>query len=159
VSGGIGSTLVTGGSVSPDGTVVALRTYTEAYLYRAPGGDIPAALRGKPVHIPLPNEVQGEAIAIEPDGTLLSASEGQRQPVRAVHGAVDLLPKAPSRAPSPAPRAKPKPEEPHVAPAHDADGPGKGQGLDTGPAILVAAGMTGLLLLAAKGIKRLRNRG
>jgi hypothetical protein len=155
VSGFIGSAVVTGGSVSRSGNVVALRPYTEAYLYRAPGGDIPAALRSKPVHISLPNEVQGEAIAIEPDGTLLSASEGERQPVRAVRGAVALLPKPP---PAARPAKPAKPDEPAAAPAHDADGKGKGQGLDTGPAILVAAGLTGLIVLGVNGIKRLRKR-
>lgn len=152
VSGFIGSTVVTGGSVSPSGTVVALRTYTEAYLYRAPNGDIPAALRHKPVHIALPNEVQGEAIAIEPDGTLLSASEGRRQPVRAVRGAVALLPQ-----PAPADKpGQPAGRGGRDAVARDADGSGKGQGLDTGPAIVVAAGVTGLIMLAVQGLKRLR---
>lgn len=79
-----GSVLVTGGAVSADGTVVALRTYTDAYLYPAPDGDVAAALRRTPERIPLPGERQGEAIAFEPDGTLLSAGEGEGQPVAAV---------------------------------------------------------------------------
>ncbi|WP_209672090.1 hypothetical protein [Amycolatopsis magusensis] len=88
--GGVGSMLVTGGAVSPDGKTVALRTYTDAYLYPAPDGDVAAALKRNPVRVPLPNEPQGEAIAFEPDGTLLSASEGTGQPVRAVRGAAAL---------------------------------------------------------------------
>ncbi len=38
-----GSTLVTGGAVSADGTVAALRTYTDVYLFSAPDGDLARA--------------------------------------------------------------------------------------------------------------------
>nr|WP_245788419.1 esterase-like activity of phytase family protein [Amycolatopsis marina] len=90
--GATGSVLVTGGAVSADGTVIALRTYTDAYLYRVPDGDIPAALRSAPVRVPLADENQGEAIAFTPDGSLLSASEGTGEPVRSVPGATGLVP-------------------------------------------------------------------
>lgn len=95
--GAIGSVLVTGGASSADGTVVALRTYTDAYVYPAPDGDVLAALQRTPVRIPLPGEKQGEAIAFDPDGTLLSGSEGVGEPIRAVRGAAAL---AASAAPS-----------------------------------------------------------
>jgi hypothetical protein len=91
VPGNVGSRTVTGGAVSADGTVVALRTYTDAYLYSAPDKDVAKALTGEPVRVPLPNEAQGEAIAFEPDGSLLSASEKTGQPVRLVAKAVDLV--------------------------------------------------------------------
>lgn len=87
---GLGSSLVTGAGVSPDGTVLALRTYTDAYLYGAPGGDVVAALRRPPIRIPLPDEPQGEAVALAADGTLLSGSEGGA-PIRAVRRATALL--------------------------------------------------------------------
>lgn len=93
--GGTGSVTITGGAISRDGAVVALRTYTDAYLYPAPDGDVVAALARKPVRVPLPNEQQGEAIAFEPDGTLLSAGEGIGQKVRALAGATRLV--APAR--------------------------------------------------------------
>ncbi|PXY19754.1 hypothetical protein BAY60_33110 [Prauserella muralis] len=89
--GSAGSLLVTGAATSADGTVVALRTYTDAYLYPAPDGDIVAALQRQPVRVALPNEPQGEAIAFEPDGTLLSGTEGAGSAVRAVRGATDLV--------------------------------------------------------------------
>jgi 1-acyl-sn-glycerol-3-phosphate acyltransferase len=38
----------------------------------------------------LPGEKQGEAIGFDPDGTLLSGSEGVGQPLRAVRGAAAL---------------------------------------------------------------------
>ncbi|MEV6875021.1 esterase-like activity of phytase family protein [Amycolatopsis sp. NPDC051128] len=88
--GSIGSALVTGGASMADGSVVALRTYTDAYVYAAPDGDVAAALRRTPVRIPLPGEKQGEAIAFDPDGTLLSGGEGVGQPLRAVRGAAAL---------------------------------------------------------------------
>ncbi|MEQ0564628.1 hypothetical protein ABJI51_36605 [Amycolatopsis sp. NEAU-NG30] len=88
--GSIGSVLVTGGASTADGSVVALRTYTDAYLYAAPDGDVLAALQRNPVRIPLPGEKQGEAIAFDPDGTLISGSEGVGQPLRVVKGAAAL---------------------------------------------------------------------
>ena len=95
----IGSGVVTGGAVSADGMIVAIRTYTDAYLYSAPDGNILAALGREPVRVPLPNEPQGEAIAFAPDGTLLSASEGVGQPIRAVADAVARVPRAATAAP------------------------------------------------------------
>jgi hypothetical protein len=88
--GSIGSVLVTGGASMADSSVVALRTYTDAYVYAAPDGDVLAALQRTPVRIPLPGEKQGESIAFDPDGTLLSGSEGVGQPLRTVRGAAAL---------------------------------------------------------------------
>lgn len=88
--GSFGSVLVTGGASTADGSVVALRTYTDAYVYAAPDGDVLAALQRTPVRIPLAGETQGEALAFEPDGTLLSGSEHVGQPLRAVRGAAAL---------------------------------------------------------------------
>ena len=88
--GSFGSALITGAASSADGSVLALRTYTDAYLYPAPDGDVVAAFSRPPLRVPLPGETQGEAIAFTPDGTLLSASEGG-DPLRAVPGAAQLL--------------------------------------------------------------------
>lgn len=91
-----GSILVTGGAVSADGRVVAVRTYTDVYLYPAPDGDIAAALTtATPVRVPMPNQPQGEAIAFTPDGDLLSASEangGPLPPIQILRGATGLVP-------------------------------------------------------------------
>jgi hypothetical protein len=105
VAGSIGSRVVTGAAVSADGSVVALRTYNDAYLFPVPNGDLPAALTSDPVRVPLPDEPQGEAIAFEPDGTLISGSEfgqGASSGIRAVAGAAALAtPKPPAPAPVP----------------------------------------------------------
>ena len=130
----VGSVLVTGGAVSPDGTVVALRTYTDAYVYAAPDGDILAALESEPVRVPLAGEAQGEAIAIEPDGTLVSVSEGLRSPVRTVTG---VAPAPPTTTTTTNPPAQDK----TAAPAAEDDG------LATIPAIGVTAVVVGLVLL------------
>ena len=69
---------MTGGAVSADGRVVALRTYTDAWLFAVPdGGGVADALRATPVQVPLPGEPQGEAVAFAADGTLLSGSEAR----------------------------------------------------------------------------------
>ncbi len=96
--GGLGSRMVTGAAASADGRVVALRTYTDAWLYTVPDGDLGAALAGVPVRVPLPDEPQGEAIAFEPDGTLVSGSEargGRLGEIRTVAGAAGLAGTAP----------------------------------------------------------------
>jgi MYXO-CTERM domain-containing protein len=93
--------VVTGGAMSRDGRVAALRTYTDAYLFPVPDGDLAKALEADPVRVPLAGEPQGEAIAFDPDGTLLSASEfgsaGASSTVRAVAGAAaSAVPPAPT---------------------------------------------------------------
>lgn len=85
--GSIGSMTVTGAASMADGSVVALRTYTDAYLYAVTDGDLAGALQRTPVRVPLPNEAQGEALAFDPDGTLLSGGEGVGEQIRAVRGA------------------------------------------------------------------------
>jgi hypothetical protein len=75
--GRAGQLLVTGGAVSGDGTRLALRTYTDAYVWPLAGSDIPGALAAAPVRIPLPESPQGEAISFSADGQqLVVASEG-----------------------------------------------------------------------------------
>ncbi|GAA3037781.1 hypothetical protein [Actinokineospora globicatena] len=136
VNPAIGSMVVTGGSVSSDGTIVVLRTYTDAYLYPAPDGDIMAALKRKPARVPLPDEEQGEAIALEPDGTLVSGSEGVGSPIRVVKGAAALLTTEaapPSGTDAATPTATGKPAE--------------GNGMSTVPALGIAAVAIGGTLL------------
>jgi hypothetical protein len=94
--GAVGSLVVTGAAASADGKVVALRSYTDAWLYPAPDGDPAMALTEDPapVRVPLPDEPQGEAIAFTPDGSLVSGSEtrgGVRGVVRVVPGAAALV--------------------------------------------------------------------
>ena len=67
--GRIGQVLVTGAAISPDRTRVALRTYTTAYEWDVPDGDIVKAITtGTPRITQLPDEPQGESIAYSLDG-------------------------------------------------------------------------------------------
>src|SRR4051812_14815130 len=75
--GRAGQLLVTGGAVSADGQRIALRTYTDAYVWPLVGSDVVGALSGEPVRVPLPEAPQGEAIAVGAnDRDLLVAGEG-----------------------------------------------------------------------------------
>jgi hypothetical protein len=144
-----GSVTITGGAVSPDGKVVALRTYTDAYLYPAPDGNVVKALTAEPVRVPLPNEAQGEAIAFARNGTLLSAPGRTGQPVRAIANAADLV--APNLAPGRANQGKaPESAAPRpLTPASDAT-------VQQGIPVVPAAGVTILLMLAVLGGLRWR---
>jgi hypothetical protein len=118
--GGIGSRLVTGAALSADGTVAAVRTYTDAWLFPVSGGDLVAAFNQTPVRVPLPDEPQGEAVAFDPDGTLLSGSETRRGvlgEIRAVGGATALAREPGPVAPLPPPEVAPEPGQPSWLPA------------------------------------------
>lgn len=84
--GAASQVLVTGGAVAPDGRRLVLRTYTDAYLWDVPGGDVADALaNGRPTRVPLPATAQGEAVTFAPDGrTLLTSTEGLPAPVHVV---------------------------------------------------------------------------
>ena len=75
--GRAGQLMITGGAVSADGSRLALRTYTDAYVWPLAGSDVPGALAVPPVRVPLPESPQGEAISFSADNQqLLVASEG-----------------------------------------------------------------------------------
>ncbi len=92
---GASSSMITGGAVSEDGTVAAVRTYTDVYLFHAPDRDIAAALSSGPdLRIAVAGEPQGEAIAFTSDGDLLTASEATSEfaampPIRVLRGVTD----------------------------------------------------------------------
>jgi hypothetical protein len=75
--------LVTGGDVAADGSIVALRTYTDVLLWdRADGQSVAEALAGTPCSAPAPAEIQGEAVALDPDGRgYVTLGEGLRAPL------------------------------------------------------------------------------
>ncbi|MEE9205670.1 MAG: hypothetical protein V3U50_01670 [Acidimicrobiia bacterium] len=68
--------LVTAGSISPDGSVIALRTYLDVWLWeRRTGETVADALRGVPCRAPAAAEPQGEALGFDGTG-YLTISEG-----------------------------------------------------------------------------------
>ncbi|RBY76174.1 hypothetical protein DQ239_14335 [Blastococcus sp. TF02-09] len=75
--GRAGQLLVTGGAVAGDGHALALRTYTDAYVWPLVGSDVVGALAGTPARTALPESPQGEAISFTGDNRqLVVASEG-----------------------------------------------------------------------------------
>ena len=93
--GRAGQLMATGGAVSRDGALVALRTYTDAYVWPLSGSDVAAALGGTPVRIALPPAPQGEAISFSADDRqLVVAGEGLPGDVTLVPAAAQLAPVA-----------------------------------------------------------------
>jgi hypothetical protein len=74
--GQAGQVLVTGGAVAADGSRIALRTYTDAYIWPLAGSDVVGALATPPVRVALPESPQGEAVSFTADSrSLVVASE------------------------------------------------------------------------------------
>jgi len=105
--GRAGQLMVTGGAVSPDGAELALRTYTDAYVWSLTGSDVAGALGTPPVRVALPPSPQGEAIAFAADGRSLVVS-GEGLPA-----AVTVLPAVGALSPA----AATAPADPAVDPA------------------------------------------
>jgi hypothetical protein len=67
--GRIARRVITGGANSPDGSRVALRTYTDAFEFDVSDGDVVAAITSQEPRItPLPDEPWGESITYTTDG-------------------------------------------------------------------------------------------
>jgi hypothetical protein len=93
--GRAGQLMVTGGAVSGDGRLMALRTYTDAYLWPLPDSDVAAALEAEPIRVPLPDSPQGEAISFATDNRrVVIASEGSPSAVVVVPTDEPLAPVA-----------------------------------------------------------------
>ena len=107
--GGLAQLLVTAGDISPDGTRVALRSYTDVYEWAVDGDDVAAAFRGTPSVTPLPETRQGEGLAYTADGTaLLLSTEGEGAPVHRVPSAAQVGAE-PTAEPTAVPGAEPPP--------------------------------------------------
>lgn len=153
---GINLPAITGGAVSADGAVAALRTYTDVYLYPVGAGGVAEALAGKPVRIPLPDQPQGEAIAFTADGDLLAGSEaagGVLPPIMVLRGAAALAGPAKAAGPAsaaspgnlaggaePPPAAGPQSGSGAGAPAEPARGSAQRWGIGIAAAVVLAAG-------------------
>jgi hypothetical protein len=144
--GGLGEVLVTGAAVSPDRRRVVLRTYTAAYEWDVPDGDIVKAITtGTPRVTALPDEPQGEAIAYSSDGTAFLTMSDQPGPttlrshVPSTSTLVTVPPSSPAVAIPPA-----RPKEPSGLPLW----------------LSIAAGLAGLGLAAAGylGLRHARAR-
>lgn len=144
--GALGQLLVTGAAMSADGRLAVIRTYTDAYLYVVPDGDLPAGLRGTPVRIALPPAPQGEAIAFGAGSDLVLASEG-------VPFDLTVLPAAPGRTAPPGNGASADRTGSDPAPAAEATGP-RWPGVGMVGAVAGAGAATLLLFLVAARSRR-----
>jgi len=76
-----------GGDISPDGSLIAIRSYTKAMVWRRTGGSIAATLDNRPPDtvVDLLPSPQGEAICWAADSGsrqgIYVTSEGVRQPI------------------------------------------------------------------------------
>ncbi len=100
----IGQLTATGAACSRDGSILAVRTYTDAYVWPVRNRDVAAAIQAGPVRIALPAQAQGEGIAVDADHLLLD-SEGVDSAVYEVELPESVtrprpVPSAASRAPS-----------------------------------------------------------
>ena len=145
-----GGAIVTGAALSPDGTRVVIRTYSDAYEYAVAGGDIVTAVQGEPIGVtPLPNEPKGEAITYSADGTqFITASSGA--------SGITLLTYTPYEAPEVIPTTA------ATTPPADEGGGGLLGRFDMSELtrIIAAVGVVGLVLAIAGiiGIRRARRR-
>ncbi len=81
-AGSFGRVLVTAGDIAPDGSRIALRTYTDLLEWPLGDRDVGKALEGTPTVTPLPATPQGEGLAYRADGrAVLTSSEGAGSPV------------------------------------------------------------------------------
>jgi hypothetical protein len=94
-----GQLTATGAALSRDGSMLAVRTYTDAYLWRVRAGSVVAAITAAPVRVALPAQPQGEGIGFD-GARLLIDSEGVGSAVYAVAVPV-ITPAAQSPSPSP----------------------------------------------------------
>lgn len=142
--GRAGQLLVTGGAVSRDGQRIALRTYTDAYVWPLTDSDVAGALGGSPVRVPLPDSPQGEAIAFAGnDRDLLVSGEG-------LPAALTLVPVAADLAPAPAADA-PDDDDGAATAAMDLT-----RGVDPLTAVLIAAGVATVLVWVGGRLRRRR---
>jgi hypothetical protein len=96
-----GQVVATSAAFSADGSLFALRTYSDAYIWRVGPSGLRAALRSAPTRVALPRQRQGEGIAVTGRGLVVD-SEGRGSAVYAVPLPSALAAPGPS---SPAPTA------------------------------------------------------
>lgn len=130
---GSAPSLITDGAFLPDGKHLVLRNYARGFMLTWPGLEQVASFA-------LPNQQQGEAIAVAADGSLLLSSEGVHAPVWRM-APPPLTTATPSASPTPEPGGTAQPEG---AAEPSAPGPDRtwwfvGGGFAAGAVLLFAA--------------------
>ena len=150
--GRTGQLLVTGGAVAADGRHLALRTYTDAYVWSLTGSDVPGALQAEPLAVvALPDAPQGEAISFAADSrSLILGSEG-------VDSVITAVPATPA---TDDPTADPTTDPVADPAAESGSGTASTDAFDTSPAT-VTAGLIAVAVVFAVVwlIRRIRRKG
>ena len=118
------------------GTTLAIRNYTDAYVWQLHPDGLTTTLAEPGTLIPLPSQRQGEGLAFTPDGTaLLLSSEGEHAQLLEVGLPVEA--RAAPAPPTPSP-TEPVVTEPAAAPEPAVDVPASVNPLIVGAAAVVA---------------------
>jgi hypothetical protein len=144
--------LATGATLSPNGRLLVIRTYTDAYVWHVRRGDVAAAIKPRPERVAIPLQLQGEGVCFDGRSLVLD-SEGKVTPVYQVPlpGASIPLPRESQSVPTASTRpSAPSPSRPTPAAQHRSSAP------KATPYVLAAAGFV-LLLIGAVALSR-RNR-
>lgn len=145
--------LVTGGEFLPDGEHVLLRTYGAASVFTFPAFELVGT-------VTLPEQEQGEALSVGPDGRVLVSSEGLNTKVLRIElpaGIADGRSESPAETASSSPRASSTdaPEAAHDVAAQAR--PESSERSDLRGGLLLAAGLTVLTLVGWR-LRRLWRR-
>jgi len=138
----VGQVTATGAALSRDGSLLAVRTYTDAYVWPVCNGDVARAVKARPARVALPRQPQGEGITVD-GARLLVDSEQAGSAVYAV-----ALPRLPTGSSAPRPTTTPNAS----AARHDVRS-------FPWPAVLglISAGLVAAVLLARRVSRRLRH--
>lgn len=71
----VGQLTATGADLSRNGRQLVVRTYSDAYLWTVPSGDLAAALQAAPVRVALPQQPQGEGVCFDGDRLLIDSEQ------------------------------------------------------------------------------------
>jgi hypothetical protein len=146
----VGQVTASGAALSHDGSILAVRTYTDAYLWPVRGGNVARALRALPVRVALPQQPQGEGVTVDGNRLVLD-SERVGSAVYAI-----ALPRLPGPAPTTPNAPEPRTTAPTRATGPTATAP---SGDDRQPivAALAVAAVAAAIALAF-GRRRARRR-
>lgn len=150
-----GNLTVTGAATTADHSLVALRTYTDAYVWSVPAiSSIAQTLTDDaPVRSALPEQPQGEAIALAGDGTMYLYGEGVGQQI------VGLAPTGEAPPASGTSRPTTVPATPSAEPdARNAAGGSTGQVIGIGAVAAVALAVLVLMVIRRPSRRRRTER-
>jgi hypothetical protein len=143
--------LATGASISADGTTLAVRTYTDAYVWHVSHDDVAAALRHQPRRVQLPLQQQGEGVCVVGHWLVLD-SEGRDSPIVRVRLPAERAGPSPSISSSSASSSVPSSPTAAASPGATRSGGDTHLGLE----LVIGAAAVVLVAAAGMGLRRRR---